>query len=206
MKKGKTIIFISFILFLSCNSSKKEYKKYCELFIDSYNSLNYEKINSEYNKKEISNTYHYLDKMIEYNKSSNEKHFFDLLKFRLLLIEGKYFDAITSLEEIKDINPMMYYFYIAATYEIMQNNISSLENYNISLSECDDSDFCTLIDFFIHNNFNTFLNNLEQKMPSAYTYYNMLKTRMSETEIRKKILIDKIFHSYRIPNLPEVYK
>ena len=204
--KNKILPFIVFILLLSCNSGKKEYKKNCELFIDSYSSLNYKKINSEYNKKEISNTYRFLNKMIKYSKSSNEEYFFDLLKFRLLLIEGKYLDAITTLKAIKDINPMMYYFNIAATYELMQDDTNSLKNYNISLSKCENSNFCTLIKFFINNNFNDVLKNLEKINPPAFTYYNKLKVKLSEKKIREKILIDKIFHNYRIPNLPEVFR
>jgi hypothetical protein len=202
------LIFIIFTFFSSCNNWKKDYKKYSELFIDSYNSLNYEDPEFKYNKIEISKTYKYLDKLKKLNSSSEEKYFFDLLEFRLQLIERNYDKAFITLESIREINPMMYNYYKAKTYELMKDYKNSLKYYNISLSKCGNLSYsCSEIEFLINNNLNTFLNNLKNNDTDAFNYYKKLKEQfnMSEVEIRKKIL-NQVFSNYTIPDLPDVFQ
>jgi tetratricopeptide (TPR) repeat protein len=190
------------LLIFSCENLEKEYKHQSELFIESYNSLDFENIESIYNKKKIGKTNELLDKLIDLNSDSNEKYFFDLLRFRLLLIEGKYEKALISLESIRKINPMMFYFYKATTYELVEDSENSLKYYNLSLSKCGDSNYCTLIEFLMSNNFERFINKLESKNPQAYYFVKKLKDELnkSENEIRKQFF-NNVFTNYIIPNL-----
>ncbi len=202
------LVFIIFTIFSSCNNWKKDYKKYCELFIHSYNSLNYEDPEFKYNKIEISKTYKYLDKLRKLNSSSKEKYFFDLLEFRLQLIERNYNKAFITLKSIREINPMMYNYYKATTYELMKDHKNSLKHYNISLSKCGNFGYyCSVIQFLLDNNLDTFLNNLENKDSDAFIFYKKMKEElnMSEVEIRQKIF-NQVFSNYTIPDLPNVFQ
>lgn len=188
------------ILVISCDKKKEKYNVYFEKFIDSYNSLQYDNINSKYNKLEIPKTYEYINGMIE-NIDSKELFFFDLLKFRILIIEGKYEEAINKLSSIKEINPMMYYFYKAGVFEIMQENNKAELNYKKSLTFCEIKDFCDFISFFSNNDFDSFLDKVKQYNNMGYQHYLKIKSKSKNNkDIRRILLIDEIFHNYIIPD------
>lgn len=202
MKIDRVLIFFFFLFFvvISCNKKNKQYKYYREKFINSYNSLNYFKPNSERNKVELKNTYRYLEGLKE-NTNSKEIYYFDLLSFRLNLINSNYSKSLENLSKVKEINNFMYYFYRGVVYDIMQNGDLAIDNYKQSLKFVnEDVDYRNFINFLISNDYNRYLKSIKEYDTVKFNYYQKLKEKyINSDDIKRYLIVKEVFQNYIVP-------
>lgn len=200
----KIIFLICFTSFLSCsNVNSKEYKLDREEFIISYNSLDFYNYESKRNEVELPITYKYLEKLKK-NSISEEKFFFDLLDFRLLLIQGSYEKCLNKLLSIKEINPLMYYFYVGIVNDFSLNKSEAIDYYRESIKHSFEyPDFKLFLEFLIDEDFEKYLLGLKSINDNIrYDIYSKYREKYKGISgIREQLIVEEVFNNYIVPSV-----
>lgn len=195
------IVFIIFII--GCDSEKK-YNDLNNELISSFTSLHFEDENLKYlDKKDLKKSFYLINTMNNLSKSKH-KYFFNLLKMRLYLHQGKVSKSIKELESIKVVNPLMFNLYKGIIYELNNDSINSVVYYKKALSFNEDNfkdDFYFFQKYLINKKYTEYkdsVNNMNQFYPKLFESYENNYGKNIKL-IRKKILIKDFYSNYVIP-------
>lgn len=197
----KIILIPAFLIFaISCKDKGAEYIKIRNSFIESYFSLDFNTFSSKRNEVELTKTHKLLEKLVE-SSVSDEEYFFDLINYRLHIIENERDQALNKLNSIKEINPMMFRFYRGVVLELMDGNQKgSKEQFVKSLEKCNDKFFKLYLNYLIDGKISSFLKNLGTYDINAQKFYQIIyDSSTGDKDFRNKILIKEVFNNIYLP-------
>ena len=164
------------------------------MFLEVYSSLNYNEFNkSSFGIEEAKGLLNVIS-----NLSTSKEHFyFEIMSYRLSLLSLEDKKALDDIKCLEEINPMMYFFYRGALFELLKNNDNN-KNYKKSLTYCKDDFFKIFLQFLIDNNLNFFYQNLKKYNNQAYNYYKK-KNDNNPDSFRKEIIVNEVFNQFYLP-------
>lgn len=189
------IIIILILFFFSCKGVNNDnYLKKRKMFLEVYSSLNYNEFNkSSFGIEEAKGLLNVIS-----NLSTSKEHFyFEIMSYRLSLLSLEDKKALDDIKCLEEINPMMYFFYRGALFELLKNNDNN-KNYKKSLTYCKDDFFKIFLQFLIDNNLNFFYQNLKKYNNQAYNYYKK-KNDNNPDSFRKEIIVNEVFNQFYLP-------